>query len=109
MQLEPLSMQTARSANFKADLDSTMLGETNSLTCLAQGQCDPLGGHSVVGWLPPSHSSRASLPTTLVIAQMDGIGPMHENIVVSSVSPSNNGPFYQHVCTVDEAIFQKQV
>ena len=72
-------MQEDKNGVHRADMDTEMLGSTDSATCLEQGQCDPLGGHSVLGWMPQAN---ADLPTTLVLAQIDGMGLMHENIIV---------------------------
>ena len=65
-----------------ADMDTSMGGSVDSKTCLDQGRCDPLAGHSVVGWIPNQPAPGPTLPTTLVLAHMDSIGLMHKDIIV---------------------------
>ena len=78
-------MQGFTGALQTALLDTTMAGKHNSTACLAAGACDPLGGHSVWAALPPfaAGATESDLPLVLVLAQMDGSGLFHEEIVVS--------------------------
>ena len=82
-----LCIQGFEGALHTATLNNEMSGEHNSSHCLRLGQCDPLGGHSVWAAMPPFSFGRTgkkgdNLPTTLVVAQMDGVGLFHDLIWV---------------------------
>lgn len=55
--------------------------DSNSSSCLAAKRCQPLGGFSVWGALPPIPAGQnITKPTLLVLAQVDSIDAFHDSV-----------------------------
>jgi nicastrin len=68
---------------YQAYMSLKMEAKLNSTNCLANGNCLPLGGHSVWAAMPPINPNETdSKPITLVVAQVDSNDVFHDLVQV---------------------------
>ena len=81
----PHCLQNLRGRLYHARLSLTMNAKHNSSYCISKGNCKPLGGFSSWAAMPPlAEGAALSKPTTLVVAQIDGMDMFHDSIQVGN-------------------------
>lgn len=73
-------MKEYSGALFLAEPEATMLAQENSIRCIEEEDCLPIGGHSILGIYPPI--KQASEKIILVLAWMDTSGFFLDRVTV---------------------------